>query len=238
MAEETKKKAGRPKKVVTENIENTNNNIDEQLKQEQEKNKLMEQQLKDMQLMMLEMQKKMESMSTVNTPAQQIIVQQEANKDATRMVKVTCMIGNTYWLSTEAYGGGKQYRFEGYGDTKNIKFTDMISILEIYSKQFEQGMAILGSKKDYDDLQLEYVYNDVLTKPQMDNVINLVTDSDVDIVINMSDEMQEKVLSMIADKVISGFGYDFNRIKKLEDHTNLEEIISSFKMGRDSEEDE
>ena len=239
MAETTNKKAGRPKKTTTTNTNTTAKveaviDTEEQLKLANEKNAIMEKQLEQMQKMMAEMQEKMANMAM----PQQIIVQQEANKDATRMVKVTCMVGNTYWLSTEPYGKGKTYRFEGYGDSKNIKFTDMISILETYGTQFEQGMAILGSKKDYEDLQLDYCYNDIFTKEQMDNIVNLVTDDDVNIILNMQDEMQENVLYMIADKVVDKFNYDYNKIKKLEDNTNLEKIIESAKIGRDTEDEE
>lgn len=149
-----------------------------------------------------------------NTQSKVTITQ---NKDLTRTVKVICMMNNLYNLSTKPLGNGKVFTFRKFGESKNIKFTDMQEIIEIYKKDFEKGKAILGSRQDYEDLNIGYAYDDVLTKEQMDKLIALENDECVDSILGMDEDMQEKVAFLIAERMSKGLPYDFNRIKRLED---------------------
>ena len=155
----------------------------------------------------------------------QVIVQQSANNDLTRTVKVTSLIGNTYFLSTQPNGRGATFRFNNYGDSLNIKFTEMQSILQIYGRQFEEGYAILGSKKDYEDLGIGYVYDMVLTKDAFDKLLQLKSEDDVDIILGFSDEMLDNVLRIIAERINNGANYDMNIINKLQKETDLDGYI-------------
>lgn len=155
----------------------------------------------------------------------QIIVQQSANNDLTRTVKVTSLIGNTYFLSTQPNGRGASFRFDNYGDSLNIKFTDMQSILQVYGKQFEEGYAVLGSQQDYEDLGVGYMYDMVLSKDKFDKLLQLKSENDVDIILNFSDDMLDNVLRIIADKIKNGANYDYNIINKLQKETDLEGYI-------------
>lgn len=155
----------------------------------------------------------------------QVIVQQSTNGDLTRTVKVTSLIANTYVLSTQPNGRGALFRFEKYGDTQNIKFTEMQSVLQIYGKQFEEGYAVLGSKKDYDDLGIGYAYDMVLTKDKMDKLLELKSDEDIDIILGFSDDMLDNVLRLIANRIANGANYDYNMINRLQKETDLEGYI-------------
>ena len=155
----------------------------------------------------------------------QVIVQQSANNDLTRTVKVTSLIGNTYFLSTQPNGRGATFRFNNYGDSLNIKFTEMQSILQIYGRQFEEGYAILGSKKDYEDLGIGYVYDMVLTKDAFDKLLQLKSEEDVNIILGFSDEMLDNVLRIIAERINNGANYDMNIINKLQKETDLDGYI-------------
>ena len=155
----------------------------------------------------------------------QVIVQQSANSDLTRTVKVTSLLGNSYVLSTQPNGRGAIFRFEKYGESKNIKFTEMQSVLQIYGKQFEEGYAVLVSKKDYEDLGVGYMYDMVLTKDKMDKLLELKTDEDIEIILNFSDDMLDNVLRLIAYRINNGANYDYNMINRLQKETDLEDYI-------------
>ncbi len=155
----------------------------------------------------------------------QVIVQQSANSDLTRTVKVTSLLGNSYVLSTQPNGRGAIFRFEKYGESKNIKFTEMQSVLQIYGKQFEEGYAVLESKKDYEDLGVGYMYDMVLTKDKMDKLLELKTDEDIEIILNFSDDMLDNVLRLIAYRINNGANYDYNMINRLQKETDLEDYI-------------
>lgn len=154
-----------------------------------------------------------------------VIIQQNANSDLTRTVKVTSLIANDYILSTEPNGRGAVFRFSGYGDSKNIKFVEMQSVLQIYGKQFEEGFAILENKKDYEDLGIGYIYDQVLSKDEFDKMLDLKEDSDIDKILELSDDMLENVLRIIANNVINHKEYDYNKINKLQQETDLEKYI-------------
>lgn len=145
-----------------------------------------------------------------------IVIKQ--NEDITRTVKVISMIENTYNLSTQKFGRGKVYTFNGFGTTHNIKFTDMQDILSIYGHQFEEGYAVLSDKKDYDDLGIGYIYDTVLDFDKMKKITNLESKEAVDIILNMSEDMQDRIVDIIATNIANGVSYDYNKIKKLEDN--------------------
>lgn len=141
------------------------------------------------------------------------------NEDLTRTVKVISLLNNTFNLSTKPLGGGKVFTFETFGEVKNIKYTDLQDILEIYKSDFETGRAILGSKKDYDDLQIGYAYDNVFDIEEFKEIISLKTDRCVEIILDeMEEDMQDNVCSLIATNINNGKQYDYNKIKELEDN--------------------
>lgn len=219
----TTAKKGRPTtktkaetKPKTEVMENDNESETARLeKMLAEANKAMQ----EMQAKMLEMQSQMNS-STPN-----VVVQSDSN--LTRTVKVISMLASTYVLRTNAdpRERGRSYVFEKFGDVQNIRFTDMVDIVNNYTSQFEKGWAILTSKKDYEDLGIGDFYNNILTKEQIEDLICLSNDESVDIILDMDKETQEKIAELIAEKMNSGYAYDLNRIRELRDEgLEIEEI--------------
>lgn len=171
------------------------------------------------------MKKEIDNLKSQQAVQPQVIVQQSANGDLTRTVKVTSLIAGSYILSTQPNGRGAVFRFEKYGDTKNIKFIEMQSVLQIYGKQFEEGFAVLENKKDYDDLGIGYVYDNVLSKKEFDELLKLKKEEDVDKILNFSDDMLDNVLRIIAKNIINNVNYDMNIINKLQRETDLEDYI-------------
>lgn len=219
----TAAKKGRPAtktkaetKPKTEAMENDNESETARLeKMLAEANKAMQ----EMQAKMLEMQSQMNS-STPN-----VVVQSDSN--LTRTVKVISMLASTYVLRTNAdpRERGRSYVFEKFSDVQNIRFTDMVDIVNNYTSQFEKGWAILTSKKDYEDLGIGDFYNNILTKEQIEDLICLSNDESVDIILDMDKETQEKIAELIAEKMNSGYAYDLNRIRELRDEgLEIEEI--------------
>lgn len=208
----TKAKAETKAEVTENNYESKTARLERMLA---EANKAMQ----EMQAKMLEMQSQMNS-STPN-----VVVQSDSN--LTRTVKVISMLASTYVLRTNAdpRERGRSYVFEKFGDVQNIRFTDMVDIVNNYTSQFEKGWAILTSKKDYEDLGIGDFYNNILTKEQIEDLICLSNDESVDIILDMDKETQEKIAELIAEKMNSGYAYDLNRIRELRDEgLEIEEI--------------
>lgn len=158
-----------------------------------------------------------------------VVVTTTQNKDVTRMVEVVSLLDHTFNLSTKAHGQGKVYTFESYGEKKTIRYTDMLDILQNYRKSFERGYAILTSKQDYIDLMLDDVYDSVFDFDTFKNIISLATDNAVDVILRADEDMQENIRNIIAQRIVYGETYDFNKLKKLKDNgIDVEAVIDDL----------
>lgn len=201
MAEQTAKKSRTSTKTSTTKSANDEKNKDENLD------------------LIKQMQKQIEQLQSQLTEAQSqpnVVVQ--SNSDITRTVKVVSMLPHTYVLSVKSNPKekGRTYVFDKFGESKNIRFSDMVEIVNNYNSQFEKGYAILTSKKDYEDLGIGYVYDEVMNKEAVERLVSLVDDNAVDTILNMDKDTAERFVALIARKMSEGYNYDFNKIKELE----------------------
>lgn len=201
MAEQTAKKSRTSTKTFTTKSANDEKNKDENLD------------------LIKQMQKQIEQLQSQLAQAQSqpnVVVQ--SNSDITRTVKVVSMLPHTYVLSVKSNPKekGRTYVFDKFGEVKNIRFSDMVEIVNNYNSQFEKGYAILTSQKDYEDLGIGYIYNEVMNKEAVERLISLVDDNAVDTILNMDKDTAERFVALIARKMSEGYNYDFNKIKELE----------------------
>ena len=224
MAEEVKKTSGRPKKVVEDKVKDVVV-VDKEKEELKAKNDEMAKMLKQMQEQMKTMQMQMSMQQSPN-----IVLEQ--NKDITRTVKVTSLVGNVLTLSTMKNGNkaGRTYKFEKYGHTQNILFSDMQAILIYHSKQFENGLVILSAEKDYNDLGIGFMCGTTVLKEKIDEIVMLKDDNAIETIFDMNDEMIEKVVDLIARNLANGMSYDYNKIKQLKDEGyDVEAIAEQIK---------
>ena len=234
--------AGRPKKeetvakveVAEVKIEkNVSVAVDAEKEALKEQNKKMEE-------MMAQMQEQIKMMR-MSMPQSMPNIVLEQNKDITRTVRVTSLVPNILTLSTMKNGNkaGKTYRFDKYGDTQNILFTDMQSILIYHRKQFENGLVILSTEKDYEDLGLGYINSSAELKAKIDEIVLLKDDESLEAIFEMNEEMQEKIVDLIAHNLVKGVSYDYNKIKQLkEEGYDVEAIADEMKNVPKAEKEE
>lgn len=231
MAEEVKKTTStRGRKKIEPKVEiNIEKDIQEdELAKAKAENSALAKMLEQMQKQMAQMQAQINSQSNGTS----VVI--KSNEDITRTVKVVSLVPNVYNLSTQPNGRGRVYTFEKFGDSLNIRFSDMQDILNIYGNQFEKGYAILTNKKDYDDLSIGAIYGTVLTQDQLEDIVLLKNENAVDIILDMDENMQENVTMIIAEKIVDGVQYDFNRIKELEDEgLKIDEVVNMLKISKE-----
>lgn len=235
MAEKKSTTSTRKKSVDTVKAEEVkvNNNAEEELKKVQSENNMLSEMLKKMQEQIEELQKQQSNKKDETSP---VIIKQ--NGDLTRTIKVVSLLPNVYNLSTQPYGKGKVYQFFKFGDSQMIKFSDMQDILAIYVNQFEKGYAVLTNKEDYEDLGIGYIYDSVLNQEKVEKLIKLETNDAVDAIVNMEDDMAEKIVGVIANKIADGYQYDYNKIKKLEDNGfQINELVEIIEASRQKQAD-
>lgn len=227
MAEELEKekKSTRGRKKAEPKVEKLDDNNElEQVKKEKDELAKM---LKMMQAQMESLQNQFNAQNSDNN---NIVVTQSDN--ITRTVKVISLVPNTYNLTTQPNGRGKLYTFNKFGDSLNIRFTDMQDILNIYGQQFESGMAILTNKKDYDDLAIGYLWDSVISKDKLDRLLELKDEKSIDAILNMDKDTQERIARIIAQKIFDGVNYNYNVIRDLEDNgIEINSIVEMLKAG-------
>lgn len=227
MAEELEKekKSTRGRKKAEPKVEKLDDNNElEQVKKEKDELAKM---LKKMQAQMESLQNQFNAQNSDNN---NIVVTQSDN--ITRTVKVISLVPNTYNLTTQPNGRGKIYTFNKFGDSLNIRFTDMQDILNIYGQQFENGMAILTNKKDYDDLAIGYLWDSVISKDKLDRLLELKDEESIDAILNMDKDTQERIARIIAQKIFDGVNYNYNVIRDLEDNgIEINSIVEMLKAG-------
>lgn len=227
MAEELEKekKSTRGRKKAEPKVEKLDDNNElEQVKKEKDELAKM---LKKMQAQMESLQNQFNAQNSDNN---NIVVTQSDN--ITRTVKVISLVPNTYNLTTQPNGRGKIYTFNKFGDSLNIRFTDMQDILNIYGQQFESGMAILTNKKDYDDLAIGYLWDSVISKDKLDRLLELKDEESIDAILNMDKDTQERIARIIAQKIFDGVNYNYNVIRDLEDNgIEINSIVEMLKAG-------
>lgn len=227
MAEELEKekKSTRGRKKAEPKVEKLDDNNElEQVKKEKDELAKM---LKKMQAQMESLQNQFNAQNSDNN---NIVVTQSDN--ITRTVKVISLVPNTYNLTTQPNGRGKLYTFNKFGDSLNIRFTDMQDILNIYGQQFESGMAILTNKKDYDDLAIGYLWDSVISKDKLDRLLELKDEESIDVILNMDKDTQERIARIIAQKIFDGVNYNYNVIRDLEDNgIKINSIVEMLKAG-------
>lgn len=199
-------------KTTTEEPIVVNNDLQTELDKTKKEKDDLANMLKLMQEQMAQMQ---EQINNKNNNNGNVIINQ--NDNLTRTVEVISLIGNTYNLCTQPLGQGKVYTFEKFGEKKSIRFSDMQDILTLVTPQFEEGFAVLTNKKDYDDLGIGYIYDNVMSKDKLEKLILLKDEDSVDIILELNEDMQDKVVELIARNISNGVSYDYNKIKQLED---------------------
>ena len=235
MAEEVKK-VGRPStKKVGATVEDKVKVADKEKEELKKKNDEMADALEQMQ----EQMKLMQSQMLMQSQSQPNIVL-EQNKDITRTVKVTSLVDNVLTLSTSKNGMKPCHttKFDKYGQTKSILFTQLQQMLSYHTGQFEIGKVILTSKQDYNDLGIGYIYDSVVFKDKIDEIVLLKEDDSIDAIFEMNEDMQEKIVDMIARRIVSGESYDYNKIKQLKDEGyDVEAIAEEIKNVRGKDEE-
>lgn len=217
------KKRGRPAKATTtpktEEIK-TENNQEELIKQ------LMAQ-IAEQNAKMAEMQ------SQINSQPTTII--QQSNSMSSKKVKVINLMHNPLNISTEPNGRGRVYTFREYGDSKLIKYDDLVEIVSSYPNTMESGVAYICDKEAVESLGLAEEYEHLFDKKTMDRITWLREEADLELFLGMDRNLQESTSVEIAKLLNANERIDYNYLRIIKDKTSIdiEEIAKNLKdMGK------
>lgn len=222
--------AGRPPKTKVEETTTTDEVVIENKSETNETDKLkaensaMAEMLKQMQEQMAKMQ------AQISAPTQLVVAQTDKGLSG-KKIKCINMMNNPLNVSTEEFGQGRVYSFDKYGDIRLIKFDDLADIVANYPNTIEKGLMLIANKEAVAELGLEEDYGDIVTKDAMDELVYLRRESDVDLFICMSQELQKSTATRIAELLNANEAMDFNYLRKIKDVTgfDIEDIAKELK---------
>lgn len=219
--------AGRPKKEITEEVENktttaTVNDDKEMIK------KLMAQ-MKEQEKQMKALQTKVNNANKEKTDLEKLVDALKENgvnenKNLPKKVKIISLIPNVYNLTTQPNGKGRAYTFKNIGDMVTMKTADLEDILSIpsYREQAEKGYFYILDENIVADQDLTDEYNEICNEDMVNKVCVLDNDDCVDMFCNMGENMRNSIATKIAENINDGMRIDRNRLADIQLRTDID----------------
>ena len=211
--------AGRPKKVTTvnsdtevvvnENKEKVSNSSDavelEKLKKENEDLKSQLQMI----LEKLSTQEEKVKSEDNSTYSHDDVVYKEINP--LKLINVVSLTDGGVSLRT-APSGGKIFRFDKFGHSIPITYTDLQDVIATDRAFIEDGSVYICDEDVVKNNYLEDVYSRFLTVNMINNIFSFPTDKIVEMVSNTTETIQESIISIIVKKINNNEFVDMNKV--------------------------
>lgn len=186
----------------------------------------------ELQRQLAEMQAQLNAKTLEPVTQQPFIIQQEKSYNS-KKIKCINLMQNVLNVSTEPDGTGRVYGFNNYGDTRLIRYDDLVDIVSAYPYTMENGLLYIADKDVVEELGLSDLYEKIYTKEMLDEIIYLRKESDVDLFLGMEKNLQESNLRKVAELMNFGEHIDFNYIRRIRDEigVDLEELARQLKLS-------
>ena len=211
--------AGRPRKTTTVNSdtevvmnENKEKASDSSNTVELEKLKKENEDLKSQLKMILEkLSTQEENVKTEDnlTHSQDEIVYKEINP--LKLINVVSLTDGGVSLRT-APNGGKIFRFDKFGHSIPITYTDLQDVIATDRAFVEDGSVYICDEDVVKNNYLEDVYSRFLTVNMINNIFSFPTDKIIDMVTNTTETIQESIISIIVKKINNNEYVDMNKV--------------------------
>lgn len=157
-----------------------------------------------------------------------------------KKVKVVNIMYNPLNISTEPNGGGRTYTFENHGDTRFIKFDDLVEIVASYPYTMEHGFAYICDRTAVEALGLVEEYNKLYDEKTMNEIIMLHDDIALEMFLNTDIALQRSMAKEIAKRMVANEYYDLNYLNKIKEKTQIDVdlIVKDIKENSQKKEEE
>ena len=150
----------------------------------------------------------------------------------TDYIRVMSLFAGHLNVSTQERGGGKVFRFEDFGTTKRMLYSELIDVLEAYSKFAEFGYFIILDPRVIRNHGLEDAYAKILTKEKIERIIAGSPDAH-DLFAVCNPKQQEQIVSMLVGKLRDNAdSLDLNMVDRISRLSNVD-IAKKAKESRE-----
>ncbi len=216
--------AGRPKKEdeimddnkIAENI-NTNTIIIDELKKENDILKKENEDVKSQIKLILEKLAEQEYKNSKSEDSN-IRTQEESKNNfytdinPLKLIKVISLSDGGVSLKTKPGGDGKIFRFDKFGHSVTITYTDLQDIISTNRSFIEDGIVYICDEDVIKNNYLENAYSKFLTIETINNIFSFPKDKIIDMIKNTTEELQDSVISFIIKKINNNEYVDMNKV--------------------------
>ena len=216
--------AGRPKKEdeimddnkIAENI-NTNTIIIDELKKENDILKKENEDVKSQIKLILEKLAEQEYKNSKSEDSN-IRTQEESKNNfytdinPLKLIKVISLSDGGVSLKTKPGGDGKIFRFDKFGHSVTITYTDLQDIISTNRSFIEDGIVYICYEDVIKNNYLENAYSKFLTIETINNIFSFPKDKIIDMIKNTTEELQDSVISFIIKKINNNEYVDMNKV--------------------------
>jgi hypothetical protein len=110
-------------------------------------------------------------------------------------INVMSLLDIRLTLSTLGYGKGKTFKFENFGQTKRIPYSDLVQIIENHKNFLEWGYFYILDERVVRVNGLEDIYKNILTKEKIEQVLD--GKGDVVSIYKSANQNQKEIINSI-----------------------------------------
>lgn len=207
--------AGRPKKAVEETTTATKKEtVVTDNSAEMESLKKENAELKSQLQMILEKLSNMEETKNVSENNETDNEDVELYKDISPLkpIKVISLTDGGVSLRTNTSGTAKTFRFDKFGHTTSITYSDLQDVIATNRTFIEDGSVYICDADVVKNNYLEEFYDKFLTVETITNILTFNKSDIADMVSNTTESIQETIISLIVKKINNNEYVDMNKV--------------------------
>lgn len=219
--------AGRPKKVVAENT-TVENKVETTTKTNTVDNSAeMDSLRKENEELKSQLQMILEKLSTIEEKENTTVSENETVKDyeddvetykeinPLKPIKVVSLSDGGVSLRTNTNGSGKSFRFDKFGHSISITYSDLQDVIAVNRTFIEDGTVYICDADVVKNNYLDEYYNRFLTVEKITNILSFSKSDIVDMVSNTTETIQETIISLIVKKINNNEYVDMNKVEAI-----------------------
>lgn len=219
--------AGRPKKVVTENT-TVENKVETTTKTNTVDNSAeMDSLRKENEELKSQLQMILEKLSTIEEKENTTVSENETVEDyeddvetykginPLKPIKVVSLSDGGVSLKTNTNGSGKSFRFDKFGHSISITYSDLQDVIAVNRTFIEDGTVYICDADVVRNNYLDEYYNRFLTVEKITNILSFSKSDIVDMVSNTTETIQETIISLIVKKINNNEYVDMNKVEAI-----------------------
>ena len=233
--------AGRPKKVVTES-EVTEEKVIKPTENKTVDNSTEIDSLKKENLeLKSQLQSILEKLSLLETKEETNINVSTEATDTTdnykeinplKPIKVVSLTDGGVSLRTNASGSGKTFRFDKFGHSISITYSDLQDVIATDRTFIEDGSVYICDADVVRNNYLDDCYSRFLTVEKITNILSFSKSDIVDMVSNTTETIQETIISLVVKKINNNEYVDMNKVDAIGKSCNTPCDISALALQK------